>query len=77
VLLPVASPDKKSPANDYQGFWPGLETANADFVFQNVIFNWNPILSPESGLCSLPGAASKFPILLSIQPTYFTYDHSS
>jgi hypothetical protein len=36
-----------------------------------------PILSPESGLCSLPGAASKFPILLSIQPTYFTYYHSS
>ncbi|PMD19278.1 hypothetical protein NA56DRAFT_705865 [Hyaloscypha hepaticicola] len=46
VLLPDASPDKQSPANDYQGFWPGLETGNADFVFQNVIFNWNPDLKP-------------------------------
>ena len=29
------------------------------------------ILNPESGLCSLHGAASKFPILPSVQPGYF------
>ena len=32
-----------------------------------------PILNPESGLCSLPGAASKFPMLFSIQLTCFIH----
>ncbi|KAH8753726.1 hypothetical protein F5882DRAFT_385624 [Hyaloscypha sp. PMI_1271] len=46
VSIPANSPDRQTPDNDFQGFWPGLETKEADFVLQNVIWNWNPTLTP-------------------------------
>ena len=41
MLIPAGSQDQQSPASNSQSFWPGLETANFDFVLQNVFANWN------------------------------------
>jgi hypothetical protein len=38
LILPTGSPDK-TPANDVQAFWPGMEPASMGSVFQNVITN--------------------------------------
>jgi hypothetical protein len=38
LILPAGSPDK-TPANDVQAFWPGMEPASSGAVFQNVITN--------------------------------------
>ncbi|PMD24466.1 hypothetical protein NA56DRAFT_700102 [Hyaloscypha hepaticicola] len=38
LIIPAGSPDK-TPANDVQAFWPGMEPAEYDGVFQNVITN--------------------------------------
>jgi hypothetical protein len=36
LILPAGSPDK-TPANDVQAFWPGMEPASMNGVLQNVI----------------------------------------
>jgi hypothetical protein len=41
VFIPAGSPDQQSPASNSQSFWPGLETANFAFVFQNIFTSWN------------------------------------
>lgn len=38
VIIPTVSPDK-TPSNDVQSFWPGMEPKTMNGVFQNVITN--------------------------------------